>query len=380
MSPHSTALDAELIGRFYAAAIDQTLWDGVATLTATAMDATSGVVKLHVGDGSVRLIDTTSNMIVPEHLRDWSDHWHTRDIWVARAAQVGPGQIITSQQLVTEEEERRSGYYQEWLRELAIFHMVGTVLPIGEGRLVAFGAHRSHDATPFTEAERGAFAKFVPHLSRALQLGERLAAADLARDVALNSLDALRAAAIIVDASCRLVHATADAQAILRLNPSIVIRAGRLTGSTPALQARIARAVHDAAVLAAGGVAAAPKSIRIDSTERSGSTMTVVPLPANSTPFAGHRPLALVWLRDPGYPPVQLEILRDLFGFTRTEALVASELARGRELSQIAAALGIKVATVRTHLKQVLLKTETRRQPEAVAVILRSAAFLPTGR
>ncbi|WP_375293442.1 helix-turn-helix transcriptional regulator [Novosphingobium sp. G106] len=59
------------------------------------------------------------------------------------------------------------------------------------------------------------------------------------------------------------------------------------------------------------------------------------------------------------------------------EALTAAELGRGRTLEEIGNSLSIGLGTVRTHLKQILTKTETNRQAEAVAVIAGSVAAMP---
>ena len=376
MSSNLAVGEAALIGRLYDAALDARLWKGVSALTADAMNATSGVVKLHASDDLVQLMDVTANFEVSGNRQGWVEHWHANDLWVERAAMAGPGQIITSQQLVSEDEQRRSGFYQEWLRELAIFHMVGTVFQAGAGRLGVFGVHRPQDAEPFTAHDRGRLATLVPHVARAFELGERLAGVDFARDLALQSLDALSTGVMIVDGHCRLIHVNKPAEEMLRTNEAIGCYAGRLLAYSPTLHARLAAAVRDAADLAGDAIRAAPKAIRLDNSKRAACTMTVLPLRPRYTAFQGHRPLALILLRDPECRSIPIDALRDLFGFTRMEALVAAELAQGHDLPRIAGDLGISIATVRTHMKQVLLKTDTSRQPEAVATILRSTACL----
>jgi DNA-binding CsgD family transcriptional regulator len=59
------------------------------------------------------------------------------------------------------------------------------------------------------------------------------------------------------------------------------------------------------------------------------------------------------------------------FGFTNAESLVATRLAKGLPISEIAAQLGISVETVRCHLKQAFVKAGVHRQAELVGVMLR---------
>ena len=78
-----------------------------------------------------------------------------------------------------------------------------------------------------------------------------------------------------------------------------------------------------------------------------------------------------VFLRDPEAPIVAAR-LGDLFGLTRAESAVAAALGRGAAPDEIAADLGIGLATVRSHLKRILAKTGTHRQAEAAALLARS--------
>jgi DNA-binding CsgD family transcriptional regulator len=59
---------------------------------------------------------------------------------------------------------------------------------------------------------------------------------------------------------------------------------------------------------------------------------------------------------------------------TATEAIVASRLAAGCSVPEICRELRIRETTVRTHLRHLFQKTQTRRQAELVAWLLRSRA------
>ena len=61
--------------------------------------------------------------------------------------------------------------------------------------------------------------------------------------------------------------------------------------------------------------------------------------------------------------------LRCHFGLTYMQAKLAIEIAKGEGLKACTERLGIALSTGRSHLKQIFLKTETRRQAELVRVI-----------
>jgi DNA-binding CsgD family transcriptional regulator len=59
------------------------------------------------------------------------------------------------------------------------------------------------------------------------------------------------------------------------------------------------------------------------------------------------------------------------FGLTRAEGRVVRRLVAGRSLNDIAKELGVGAETVRTHAKRSMQKTDTHRQAELVALVLR---------
>jgi DNA-binding CsgD family transcriptional regulator len=65
--------------------------------------------------------------------------------------------------------------------------------------------------------------------------------------------------------------------------------------------------------------------------------------------------------------------LREIFNLTAAEARLASRLAAGESLREIAADANISIGTARAQLKAVLSKTRTHRQGELVALLLRLA-------
>ena len=69
-------------------------------------------------------------------------------------------------------------------------------------------------------------------------------------------------------------------------------------------------------------------------------------------------------------------VLRSLFGLTPAEACIASMVAEGRSIEDIAARQRISLNTGRVHLKNIFAKTETTRQAQLVALILRTTAVM----
>lgn len=359
-----------LIAHYYDAALDSSLWPGTATRTAQALDSTSTVIKLH-GDGAqVDLLECTDNLVVAERDRAWAEDWHRRDLWVERSVAYGLSRVITDEDLVTPEEQARSGFYQEWLRHLDIHHMLGAVFQAADGVIGVLGIHRTREAGAYSEVERSKVALLLPHLQRALRLGRRLSALSQAHSAALQALDRVDTGVIVVDERCRVMLSSAMADALLRGNSELAVHGGCLVLQQPALRDALSAQVRAAVNVAQGEPADAGAALCVPRAGRLPLVLEIAPLRPTTSAFGDQGPAALVFIRDPE-ASVDLDRLRALFDLTRTEAAVAAALAQGRSLEGIASGLGIGLATVRSHLKRILAKTGTHRQAEVVALLAR---------
>ena len=364
---------SELIAHLYDAAMDEALWKGTATLVADALGSTSAVLKLHGGGDSVELLECTDNLIVPERERAWAEDWHRKDLWVQRSMAYGMSRIVTSDDLVTPAEQARSGFYQEWLRCLDIHHMLGAVFPAADGAIGVLGIHRPEGAGTYSLSERRQASLVLPHLQRALQLGRRLAARSRLQAAMLEAFDRLDTGMLVLDGSCRILHASLRAQSLLRDNAELAVVDGRFALRPPALHERLLSRLRDAMVVAEGNTAKAAAALSVPRRHRMPLALEFSPLRPSASIFGEQRPACLIFLRDP-QAPIAVDRLRDLFGLTRTEGLVAAALGQGHSLEEIAAGMNIGLGTVRSHLKRLLAKTGTHRQAEAVTLLARSVS------
>lgn len=107
-----------------------------------------------------------------------------------------------------------------------------------------------------------------------------------------------------------------------------------------------------------------------------------LPLTVIIRPGPGFRPLreplrrtAILVLRDPAVEASwPAATLATLFGLTAAEAMLASELAKGANLEEVAANFGVSRNTVRSQLQSIFLKTGLNRQSDLIRALLNSAA------
>lgn len=154
-------------------------------------------------------------------------------------------------------------------------------------------------------------------------------------------------------------------EVLLREPSGLALNAGRVVAGQASCQPRWRELVRQAAQSEAGAMLF----------ERAGrAPLTALATALRHVPTAGGAVLVLV--RDPEQQAASQRLLRDLFGLAASEASVAAMVADGLAPEQIAQRLSIGRGTVRSHLRQVRVKTGTHRQSELAALIVRSAAML----
>ena len=173
-------------------------------------------------------------------------------------------------------------------------------------------------------------------------------------------LDMLSLAIIVCDQEGLIQYSNAKADGLLRSRDLLQVNGGKLT--TVRCDSS-AKKLHHA--IAAGAKA----------------QTTAVALESQS----GERAVAFAAPLEPGLVAifvasrhedrcVAINVLRPMFDFTPTEAIVAYAAARGDSPETISNAMGNTIATVRTHLKAIYAKADV---PNKTALAVRVSGLLP---
>lgn len=364
-----------LIDRLYDAALAPAGWRGLSQMIAKTFDANGAVIKLHGPGQRIEMVDNTANLDTPDRLRDWSDHWHANDLWVERSVSHGMSRIVVSQALVSADEASRSAFYQERLPPLDIHHMAGAVFALDQGGVGVIGIHRARSQTAFDAADQRALRALLPHLQRAMKLAQRMATTPLASAPLAQCLDMVDDGLALIASDRRVVHLNRTAEVMLNQACGLRLMRGRIVAEPPGAAARIERALA-AALDPVGAAVTAPAAVLVERGDRSPLTLTATPIGSMATMPFGARPMAMLTIRDPEWPPLAITRLQELFGLRRSEAIVAAQLGCGLAPHEIARACGIGIATVRSHVKQLYQKTGTSRQAQLAVLLARSSARL----
>jgi DNA-binding CsgD family transcriptional regulator len=238
----------------------------------------------------------------------------------------------------------------------------------------AFASHATSLAPPVAHrddrkadaSDTGLLERLLPHLDRCRQIQVRLTTGAIRIGGLVAALDRLPLAILLLDRGARVVHVNRCAEQLLRAGDGLAIRDGRVTATsrpeTERLQRLIAAAACTRRIPGPGSMMALPRP-----TLGGELCVLVAPLPPGALPGDRGAAAVLLLARDRAGPaPVTGAHLIELYGLTAAEARVATSLLAADGPREVAARLGIGLATVRTHLHRLFAKTGTRRQAELV--------------
>ena len=199
-----------------------------------------------------------------------------------------------------------------------------------------------------------------------------LAAAVLERSehaVALvaSTLDRMAAGFVLADPNLAIVQTNSTAAEILEEADGVSQRGGKLAGvSAQTLRRTFAEVIENGRP---GQALALERPYRR-------------PLLAQISLFSKDDParLALVLLDPDRQPRLSSEVAIKMYGLTPTEAKLAIALAGGKRTDELAEDFSIAATTISFHLQNLFRKTQTTRQSDLVALMLRSALPVEAGQ
>lgn len=378
----------DLVGRIYEAALQPETWSDVLTRAADQLRATSGSLILQegtlapetAGAGAAVGPQVFVARLDPATLGEYQAYWAPHDLGRQAMELMPAGAVATDQSVTNRDDYRRSAIYNEFLRPRQIARVLAG-LPSKDHRGVAhLFFHRPEPQGPFEARDQELLRRLLPHVARAVAIRRHLLDSASARQAAVDALDRLTVGVVFVGAGGQVTHLNRSAETLVAESDGLTVRRGVLCAALSAETRALQQRVREAIATGEGRGTAAGGALRLTRPSlRRPLSAVVTPLRQQSA-IGPRGSVAAVFVSDPERertPPHQL--LRDLYGLTSAEARVAGCLASGLTLKETAQRLDVTFETVRSQLKSVFQKTDTRRQAELVAMIAR-LSFQPTER
>ncbi len=310
--------------------------------------------------------------------------FNAHNIWEMRAYERGlltTGSVMRDQELVTDEEFLESIFYKEYIAPLNLGRMIAGIVfdpRDNEGKAVVCACHQTFDA-PFTQAESDKLKLLVPHLSRALGVMFKLRDAEFKVASSLRALNCLSRGVMLFNSLGQVCYYNDSAKALLecndglRLKPTDKADIWQLQASNAKMQTLLDDAISEAVE---------PNVY----TTRHFSQALNVERPSGKTPYMlsfsslsdqhefevyEHLASAIAFIYDVE-KPVQLNnaLLETTFGLSKKELKVAHLLVNGYALEKAAELLEVTENTIKTHLKNIHIKTKINSRAKLVKLLM----------
>ena len=283
----------------------------------------------------------------------------------------GVEQVVSATDLVPYEEFRRGRFYREWARPHGWVDVASAVIEKSATSCTFLSVVR-HEANGLVDDEmRRRMTLLIPHVRRALLIGKTIHRKQTEAVCFSDVLDGLSAGMILVDANGRIVHTNNAGNAILDAGDFLRSVCGRLVASDLAINA----ALREILVAAnAGDAALGVKGIALPLTAHDGERYVahVLPLTSGARREAGlaYNAVAALFIRkaslEPFSPP---EVIGEMYKLTPSELRVLLAIVDIGGVPEVAAALGVAVTTIKTHLSRLFEKTGVARQADLVKLV-----------
>ncbi|SPA52525.1 helix-turn-helix transcriptional regulator [Cupriavidus taiwanensis] len=310
----------------------------------------------------------------------YNSYYHSLDPFV----DLPPGTVTTVDKFVGSEAWCRGPIYQELLKGLDMRYVLGADIQSDDGVVCRFRLCRGHDAEDFSEQDQAVCLALLPHLKRAVDLYSRIDVAESERGLYEYAVDRMLIGMVVLDDQGMVLKANAAARTLLGENDGIRLRGGKFEFADTRYRSRFRELVHrsiDSISVARDDGASAPMVEAMSLPRPSGTGRLEVLIRAIPVrEWADENkwcPACVVVIRDPACSAqTSVEVLRQLFDFTPTEAALALQLANGLSLEEAADVLKVKTNTVRAHLRSIFQKAGVTRQAELVRTLLNSVVSL----
>jgi DNA-binding CsgD family transcriptional regulator len=284
-------------------------------------------------------------------------------------------------EVISKEAAAHDPFFQEFLLPHDRPYSSGIKLVDTPDATVVFSALTTSAEGPLTAEQIAFIDRLLPHLRRACRIGLKNFVYSAQALVGHMLVNRLRQPVLLMSPEGGVIHTNAALKDLLRRTPVTGVRDGKLVLPQPHLDQLLrecaeleqeAKAVP-AYTGAAGDAEPAFRSLRIPTTGGRDPLYAFFSLltPRAALGTFGLRPVVmLVFYHPASAPAIDADLLHAVFGLSPAEARIASLLAEGLSLKEIASAQGTQHETVRKQLRSIYLKTSTNRQPDLVRLLL----------
>jgi DNA-binding CsgD family transcriptional regulator len=360
-----------LIGDIYDAALDPSSWNKALTKTCDYVGGSGATLFSKDAQSKTGIVFYHGGDIDLHYTQLYFEKYVKLDPSTSAHVLAEIEQPISTIDIMPHSEFYQSRFYKEWGAPQGLVDFITAALDKTATGAALFGVFRKEEHGIVDDDTRWRVRQIVPHIRRAVIIGKVIERKTAEAATFAETFDGLSAGMFLVDESGRIVHANASGRKLLAEGPALRDAGGRITSP----DGHAARALNEIVAAAADGdEAVGVRGIALPINGRDGEQYAahVLPLTSGSRRSAGakYTSVAAVFVRkaaiEASSPP---EVIARKFNLTPSELRVLLATVEIGGVPDVANALGIGEATVKTHLHRVFGKTGTGRQADLVKLV-----------
>ena len=288
---------------------------------------------------------------------------------IPRLRRLPYNQLIHIAGVYTEDERKSSEAYNALHTFAHAGHAINVRLEGPSGLRFMWQVNDPVDGEGWSSAQLDRIRRLLPHVRQTVLVRQTLAGAGALGATLTDMLDAAGLGIVQLDGRGRIVEANDRARDLLRTGDRLLDKNGLLSARSPQddyeLKQLLSRALPPFGAQGAGGsmimrrLGALPPLV-----------LHVNPVGPQETDYPFSPVAALMLIRDPATgTDIDPAVVAAAFDLTEMESRVAVQLAQGMTVHEIAAAMGRKESTIRSHVKHIFVKHGLSRQAELIRLV-----------
>jgi DNA-binding CsgD family transcriptional regulator len=312
----------------------------------------------------------------PEFTRQYQETYCFLNPLYPASVFIEPGVVASMIDTVPRHEMMQTRFYREWMQPQGIID--GTMINLERTATVSsvVSIIMTDRDGPVDDAARRRLGLVAPHLMRAASIGRLIDRQRTTLASLTDTLGGLESAVFLVGIERKIAFANDAAQKLSNEGRVVTNVGGLLHATDPTAEQALRKAIT-AAANGEDPVGIRGAAVSLAAAGQARWLAHVLPLTSGLRRQAGdqHTAVAAVFVRETTlHTPSALETLAALYKLTAMEVRVLQGIVDRGGAPEVATALGIAEATVRSHLKNLFVKTGTRRQADLVKLVASAAS------
>ena len=310
--------------------------------------------------------------------REYFDVYHPVDERLPRLRRLPDSRIVSITDLYTDKELKTSPAYNESLAKGHVQNGLNVRMDGPNGSRIVWTINDPIDTDGWSSPQIESIRRLLPHIRHYVSIRHALASAGALGASLEGLLATTRSGVIQLDWRGRILAANDRALNLLRTGDPLIDTDGLLSARSPEDDAELQRLLTRALSPYGGRGSAGSMTVRRSAALKP-LVLHVHPVGGKDTEYRAWPVAALMLVMDPGNEThIDRHLVAATLGLTPMESLVATRLAEGKTVGEIASATGRKVNTIRTHVRHIFTKHGINRQVDLVRLVLSISASPPT--